>query len=106
MVYCLWIIHFEFIILFWFEQALAEMMDSNKSNGAKWGNLIGYIILPFHIAMHNDPLEYIRQGKRTTERKKTSLEAVFTYWSGNLIVKLFGMKVWFLLRYQHVCFGY
>jgi len=73
--------------------ALAEMMDSSKSNGAKWGNLIGYIILPFHIAMHNDPLEYIRQGKRIAERKKTSLEAVFTYWSGNLIVKLFGMKV-------------
>ncbi|KAG2625884.1 O-acyltransferase WSD1-like isoform X2 [Panicum virgatum] len=72
--------------------ALAEMMDSSKSNGAKWGNLIGYIILPFHIAMHNDPLEYIRQGKKTAERKKTSLEAVFTYWSGNLIVNLFGMK--------------
>ncbi|KAJ1264010.1 hypothetical protein BS78_09G230400 [Paspalum vaginatum] len=71
---------------------LAEMMDSSKDNGAKWGNLIGYIILPFHIAMHNDPLEYIRQGKKTAERKKTSLEAVFTYWSGNLIVKLFGMK--------------
>ncbi|RCV16615.1 hypothetical protein SETIT_3G152100v2 [Setaria italica] len=72
--------------------ALAEMMDSSKNNGAKWGNLIGYVILPFHIAMHDDPLEYIRQGKRTAERKKTSLEAVFTYWSGNLIVKLFGMK--------------
>ncbi|OEL34475.1 O-acyltransferase WSD1 [Dichanthelium oligosanthes] len=72
--------------------ALAEMMDSSKDNGAKWGNLIGYILLPFHIAMHDDPLEYIRQGKRTTERKKTSLEAIFTYWSGNLIVKLFGMK--------------
>jgi len=69
------------------------MMDSGKNNGAKWGNLIGYMILPFHIAMHDDPLEYIRQGKRTAERKKASLEAVFTYWSGNLIVKLFGMKV-------------
>ncbi|CAL5096178.1 unnamed protein product [Urochloa decumbens] len=73
-------------------RALAEMMDSSKNNAAKWGNLIGYIILPFHIAMHDDPLEYIRQGKKTAERKKTSLEAVFTYWSGNLIVKLFGMK--------------
>ncbi|TVT97442.1 hypothetical protein EJB05_57323 [Eragrostis curvula] len=72
--------------------AVAEMMDSSKNNGAKWGNLIGYIILPFHIAMHDDPLEYIRRGKRTAERKKTSLEAVFTYWSGNLIVKLLGMK--------------
>ncbi|KAF8726652.1 hypothetical protein HU200_019113 [Digitaria exilis] len=72
--------------------ALTEMMNSSKHNAAKWGNLIGYILLPFHITMHDDPLEYIRQGKRTAERKKTSLEAVFTYWSGNLIVKLFGMK--------------
>jgi hypothetical protein len=73
------------------------MMNSSKSNKAKWGNLIGYILLPFHIAMHDDPLEYIRQGKRTVDRKKASLEAAFTYWSGNLIVKLFGMKVWSLL---------
>ncbi|XP_062232100.1 wax ester synthase/diacylglycerol acyltransferase 11-like isoform X2 [Phragmites australis] len=72
--------------------ALAEMMDPIKHNDAKWGNLIGYIILPFLIAMHDDPLEYIREGKRAAERKKTSFEAVFTYWSGNLIVKLFGIK--------------
>ncbi|KAF0926240.1 hypothetical protein E2562_022069 [Oryza meyeriana var. granulata] len=71
---------------------LAEMMNSSKKNAARWGNLIGYIVLPFRIAMYDDPLEYIRQGKRTVDRKKSSLEAVFTYWSGNLIVKLFGIK--------------
>nr|AAT58707.1 hypothetical protein [Oryza sativa Japonica Group] len=71
---------------------LAEMMNSNKNNVARWGNLIGYIVLPFRIAMFHDPLEYIRQGKRTVDRKKSSLEAIFTYWSGNLIVKLFGIK--------------
>lgn len=69
------------------------MMDYSKDNTARWGNLIGYIILPFHIAMHDDPLDYIRQGKKTVDRKKSSLEAVFTYWCGNLIVKLFGIKV-------------
>lgn len=71
---------------------LAEMMDSCKDNDVKWGNQIGYIVLPFHIAMHDDPLEYIRQGKKTADRKKRSLEAVFTYWSGNLVVKLLGIK--------------
>uniref|UniRef100_A0ACD5TZT4 Uncharacterized protein n=2 Tax=Avena sativa TaxID=4498 RepID=A0ACD5TZT4_AVESA len=71
---------------------LAEMMDSGKDNTMKWGNQIGYIVLPFHIAMHDDPLEYIRQGKKTADRKKRSLEAVFTYWSGNLVVKLLGIK--------------
>uniref|UniRef100_A0ACD5TDV7 Uncharacterized protein n=1 Tax=Avena sativa TaxID=4498 RepID=A0ACD5TDV7_AVESA len=71
---------------------LVEMMDSGKDNTMKWGNQIGYIVLPFHIAMHDDPLEYIRQGKKTADRKKRSLEAVFTYWSGNLVVKLLGIK--------------
>jgi hypothetical protein len=80
---------------------LAEMMNSNKNNVARWGNLIGYIVLPFRIAMFHDPLEYIRQGKRTVDRKKSSLEAIFTYWSGNLIVKLFGIKV--LILYVMFC---
>ncbi|CAM0953998.1 unnamed protein product [Alopecurus aequalis] len=72
--------------------SLAEMMDSSKDNNVKWGNQIGYIVLPFHIALHDDPLEYIRQGKKTADRKKRSFEAVFTYWSGNLVVKLLGIK--------------
>ncbi|KAM3412591.1 hypothetical protein ACQJBY_003986 [Aegilops geniculata] len=71
---------------------LAQMMDPSKDNAVRWGNHIGYIVLPFHIAMHDDPLEYIRQGKKTADRKKRSLEAVFTYWSGNLVVKLLGIK--------------
>ncbi|VAH10743.1 unnamed protein product [Triticum turgidum subsp. durum] len=71
---------------------LTQMMDPSKDNAVKWGNQIGYIVLPFHIAMHDDPLEYIRQGKKTADRKKRSLEAVFTYWSGNLVVKLLGIK--------------
>ncbi|KAL6620668.1 hypothetical protein ACP70R_035807 [Stipagrostis hirtigluma subsp. patula] len=81
---------------------LAEMMDPGKHNDVKWGNLISSIILPIHIAMHDDPLEYIRQGKRTTERKKRSLAAVFTYWSGNLIIKLFGIKAAAALLYGMV----
>jgi hypothetical protein len=87
-------------LLFWLEQTLAEMMDSSKDNDVKWGNQIGYIVLPFHIAMHDDPLEFIRQGKKTADRKKRSLEAVFTYWSGNLVVKLLGIKVHFLLQFE------
>lgn len=81
------------VLNFFFEQTLAQMMDPSKDNTVKWGNQIGYIVLPFHIAMHDDPLEYIRQGKKTMDRKKRSLEAVFTYWSGNLVVKLLGIKV-------------
>ncbi|XP_078165195.1 wax ester synthase/diacylglycerol acyltransferase 11-like isoform X1 [Carex rostrata] len=71
---------------------LAEMMEGGKNN-AKYGNLIGYMMLRFPIVIHEDPLDYVRQGKAIAARKKNSLEAVSTYFSGKLILKLFGIKV-------------
>ncbi|KAJ4767900.1 O-acyltransferase WSD1 [Rhynchospora pubera] len=71
--------------------ALAEMMESGK-NGAKYGNHLGYMVLQFPIVIHEDPLDYVRQGKAIATRKKSSLEAVLTYFSADLIVKLFGIK--------------
>uniref|UniRef100_A0A453LFI5 O-acyltransferase WSD1 C-terminal domain-containing protein n=1 Tax=Aegilops tauschii subsp. strangulata TaxID=200361 RepID=A0A453LFI5_AEGTS len=47
-------------------------------NDVAWGNQLGYILLPFHLAMHNDPLAYVRKAKMTVDRKKSSLEAIFT----------------------------
>ncbi|XP_010924517.2 wax ester synthase/diacylglycerol acyltransferase 11 isoform X1 [Elaeis guineensis] len=72
--------------------ALAEMMEKGKGGGAKWGNKLGYMVLQFPIAIFEDPLEYIRRGKAIAERKKNSLEAVFTYWSAWVIVKIFGIE--------------
>ena len=74
-------------------QTLATMMESGKDNGAKWGNRFGYMLLPFHIAKHDDPLEYVRQATRVARRKKNSMESVFTFWSGLAIMKIFGIKV-------------
>ncbi|KAJ6828515.1 O-acyltransferase WSD1-like [Iris pallida] len=71
--------------------ALAELMKGH--GGARWGNRIGYAILRFPIAMFEDPVDYIRKGMEVTERKKNSLESIFTYASGVLIVKLLGIKV-------------
>lgn len=67
------------------------MMDGGK--GTRWGNWLGYIILQFPIAMYEDPLQYVRKGMQVAERKKNSLEAIFTYTSGVVIVKLLGIKV-------------
>jgi WS/DGAT C-terminal domain len=79
------------------------MMDGGK-NSAKYGNRIGYIILQFPIVIHNDPLDYVRQGKTIAARKKKSLEAVSTYFTAELILRLFGIKVFVLfLRYVHIC---
>jgi hypothetical protein len=71
---------------------LASMMESGKDNGAQWGNRLGYMILPFHIAKHDDPLEYVRKATRVARRKKSSMESVFTFWSGSVVLKIFGIK--------------
>ncbi|MED6125115.1 hypothetical protein PIB30_065599 [Stylosanthes scabra] len=72
-------------------QDLADMM-AEKSK-VRWGNWIGYIMLPFSIASQEDPLEHVRQAKATIDRKKHSLEAVSTFACAKLILNLFGVKV-------------
>ncbi|XP_074585328.1 wax ester synthase/diacylglycerol acyltransferase 11-like [Curcuma longa] len=71
--------------------ALSELMEG-RDGGTKWGNLLGYLIMPIPIVNYVDPLDYVRQGKVIADRKKNSLEAIFTYKSADLIVKLFGIK--------------
>ncbi|VVA27389.1 PREDICTED: O-acyltransferase [Prunus dulcis] len=70
--------------------ALADMMEKNTE--AKWGNWIGYVLLPFTIALRDDPLDYIREAKTTIDRKKHSLEAIYTFSIAELVLKLFGIK--------------
>ena len=69
------------------------MIESGNSNKVRWGNQLGYIILPFHIAVHEDPLEYVRKARRIADRKKSSLEVVFTHMLGEVIIKTLGVKV-------------
>ncbi|CAL4979176.1 unnamed protein product [Urochloa decumbens] len=59
---------------------LAHLMESSKQNDVNWGNKTGQIILPFHIAMHEDPLEYVSIAKKIVDRKKHSLEALTIQW--------------------------
>ncbi|CAN6483466.1 unnamed protein product [Victoria cruziana] len=70
---------------------LAEMMKGNTD--VKWGNKLGYIIIPISMKMHKDPLDYVREAKATADRKKMSLEPYFSYYGGLLLAKLFGFKV-------------
>lgn len=69
------------------------MIESGKGSVVKWGNQIGFIILPVHIAMHSDPLDYIRKAKNIVDMKKNSLEAVSTYMVAEVFHKIFGWKV-------------
>ncbi|XBI61135.1 hypothetical protein VPH35_041971 [Triticum aestivum] len=56
------------------------------------GNQISNIICPFYIALHNDPLEYVRTTKRSMHRKKSSLEVMFAQMTVDFLVKYFGPK--------------
>lgn len=72
-------------------KALSDMME--KDTEAKWGNWIGYVLLPFIIGLREDPLDYVRQAKATIDRKKHSFEALFTFSVAELVLKIFGIKV-------------
>uniref|UniRef100_A0ACD5W803 Uncharacterized protein n=1 Tax=Avena sativa TaxID=4498 RepID=A0ACD5W803_AVESA len=74
------------------QQAYVDMIQSGNSSAVKWGNQLGYIILPFHIAIYEDPLEYVRRAKTIVDRKKSSLEVVFTHMLGEVIIKTLGVK--------------
>ncbi|KAJ4728114.1 O-acyltransferase WSD1-like protein [Melia azedarach] len=71
-------------------QAFADMME--KDTEAKYGNWIGYVLLPFTIAIRDDPLDYVREAKATIDRKKHSLEAIYTFSFAEIVLKLFGIK--------------
>ena len=64
-----------------------------KESKAKWGNKIGFVLLPFNIALQDDPLDYVRQIKATIDRKKHSHEAMLTFFITKMVLKLFGTKV-------------
>lgn len=81
-------------------EGLAEKMEGDSNGKWQWGNSIGYIHLPFHIALRDDPLEYIRDAKTTINRKKESLEAPSTYAIARFILNTLGLGVLANLTYR------
>ncbi|XBI85632.1 hypothetical protein VPH35_093753 [Triticum aestivum] len=73
-------------------QTYVNMIKSDKSNEVAWGNQLGQILLKIHLAMHDDPLAYVRKAKETMDRKKSSLEVVFTHKTSECFLKMFGPK--------------
>ncbi|KAL2893260.1 O-acyltransferase WSD1 [Bienertia sinuspersici] len=72
-------------------QALADMME--KDAEVKWGNSVGFVLLPFTIGLRNNPLDYVKEAKNVVDRKKNSLEAFFTFFMTDITMKLLGSKV-------------
>ncbi|CAK9168725.1 unnamed protein product [Ilex paraguariensis] len=69
---------------------LVNMME--KGTKARWGNEIGYVLLPLTIAFREDPLEYVREASAIMSQKKTSLEVIYSRWIVDLVLKCFGVK--------------
>jgi hypothetical protein len=78
------------------------MMDGGSQH--RWGNHLGYLIINIPMKQHLDPLDYVRAAKKVTDRKKASLEGVFTYWSGAMLMGLTGPKVSSLYQTQRDCY--
>lgn len=78
-------------------QALADMME--KDAEVKWGNALGYVLLPFKLGLHDDPLNYVREAKTTVDKKKHSLEAIYTFFMAEIVMKFFGSKVSFFFSF-------
>lgn len=69
---------------------LVETMKTGTMG--RWGNQIGYVLLPFTIGLKRNPLDYVKEAKAVIDRKKASLEPLYTYFVVYLVLKLFGIK--------------
>ncbi|XP_024378327.1 wax ester synthase/diacylglycerol acyltransferase 11 [Physcomitrium patens] len=69
-------------------QELASMMDGGSQH--RWGNHMGYLLIDIPLKHQLDPLENVIAAKKYTDRKKSSLEGIFTYWSGAMLMAFTG----------------
>ena len=64
-----------------------------RGSKMRWGNEIGYTILPIQLSGFEDPLQCVCEAKKLFHKKKLSLGPLFSYRCGSLIMKLAGVEV-------------
>ncbi|EOA35103.1 hypothetical protein CARUB_v10020217mg [Capsella rubella] len=69
---------------------LANMMA--KGSKCRWGNSIGYVLIPLEMKSNDDVFEYVRQSKTMMDRKKHSLEPLFSHGLLKCTLEVFGFK--------------
>ncbi|MCO5587512.1 hypothetical protein L7F22_041461 [Adiantum nelumboides] len=72
-------------------QELKSMLSGGSQ--ARWGNNMGYVILPVPLLADENPLNYVHKAKSIIDKKKLSLGAAFSYASGKFLISLIGTKV-------------
>ncbi|XP_030460321.1 wax ester synthase/diacylglycerol acyltransferase 11-like isoform X2 [Syzygium oleosum] len=82
------------------ESKASAHTEDEKKIKVVTGTKVGYILLPFSIAMRNDPLEYIHNVKSAVDRRKSSLEASFSLYITGILLKYFGFKAIAALYYR------
>ncbi|KAL6270442.1 hypothetical protein ACE6H2_027353 [Prunus campanulata] len=84
----------------------AEQSDLMKSNsGSSWGNKFSTFLLPIYYKKSSgtEPLEYLRRAKVIMDRKKQSLEALWSYKIGCFLMTYLGAEIATWLLYRAVC---
>ncbi|KAG9158718.1 hypothetical protein Leryth_024284 [Lithospermum erythrorhizon] len=71
--------------------AMEEINEKNIPR-VKQGNCFGFVLLPLKISMLDNPLDHVRLAKATMDRKKQSLEVLWTSYILDRLLKLFGYK--------------
>lgn len=56
----------------------------------RWGNCLGYLLIRIPMKHQEDPLDHVLVAKKIGDRKKASLEGIFAYWSGALLMGITG----------------
>ncbi|KAH9313602.1 hypothetical protein KI387_022229 [Taxus chinensis] len=79
-------------------QELSKMLKGDPS--ARWGNDMGFVLLRLCLKKFEDPLDSVRQAKAMIERKKLSLEAIFTYAFAAFVMKFIGPKAASAIDYR------
>ncbi|XP_027112524.1 O-acyltransferase WSD1-like [Coffea eugenioides] len=83
-------------------QDFSKLLDSKS--GTRFGNQFGMLLLPvYYHKGGSDPLQFVRRAKAMIDKKKLSLEALFSYKIGYFVMSCFGAKLAGLLNYRIVC---
>ena len=64
-----------------------------KGSKRRWGNSIGYVLIPLWVKLEDDIREYVRQAKTIMDSKKLSLEPLFSSGLLKLTMEIFGLAV-------------
>ncbi|GLT98248.1 hypothetical protein SLE2022_157620 [Rubroshorea leprosula] len=85
--------------------SLEDLTNFIKNNALlRLGNQFGVVLIPIYCRKSgDDPLQYLKQAKKTVDQKKHSLEAPFTYKIGDLVMSWLGPKYASVLNYRIVC---